>query len=33
MKKSVADAVTPVGWPPLGETLQKVAAKKIQVYA
>jgi predicted peroxiredoxin len=33
MRKSVANAVVPVGWPPLEETLTKVAAKKIQIYA
>lgn len=33
MRKSVANAVVPVGWPPLGETLTKVAAKQVQIYA
>jgi predicted peroxiredoxin len=33
MRKSVANAVVPVGWPPLAETLDKVAAKHIQIYA
>ena len=33
MRKSVASAVVPVGWPPLAETLEKVAARKIQIYA
>ena len=33
MRKSVASAVVPVGWPPLAETLDKVAAKHIQIYA
>jgi uncharacterized protein involved in oxidation of intracellular sulfur len=33
MRKAVADAVTPVGWPKVGETLDKVAARKIQIYA
>jgi predicted peroxiredoxin len=33
MRLSVAKAVVPVGWPPLEETLQKVVAKKIQIYA
>lgn len=28
MRKSVAEAVVPVGWPPLAQTLEKVAAKK-----
>jgi predicted peroxiredoxin len=33
MRKSVANAVVPVGWPPLIETLTKVASKKVQIYA
>jgi len=33
MRKSVASAVVPVGWPPLVETLNKVAAEHIQIYA
>jgi len=33
MRKSLADAVQPVGWPPLRETLEKVAAKHIPVFA
>ena len=33
MRKTLANAVTPVGWPPVGETLDKVAAKHIQIYA
>src|ERR1700722_8453639 len=33
MRKSVASALVPVGWPPLAETLDKVVAKHIQVYA
>ncbi len=33
MRKSLANAVTPVGWPPVGETLDKLAAKRIQIYA
>src|SRR6201987_606720 len=33
MRLSVAKAVVPVGWAPLEETLQKVVAKKIQIYA
>jgi predicted peroxiredoxin len=32
MRKTLANAVTPVGWPPVGETLDKVAAKHIQIY-
>src|SRR5213593_4902516 len=33
MRKSVANAVVPVGWPPLSEALTKIAAKKIPIYA
>jgi predicted peroxiredoxin len=33
MRKSVAAAVVPVGWPPLAEILDKVVAKHIQIYA
>ena len=33
MRKSVANAVVPVGWPPLAETLTKVVAKQVQIYA
>ncbi|MBV9062390.1 MAG: DsrE family protein [Alphaproteobacteria bacterium] len=33
MRQSVANAVVPVGWPPLAEALGKVVAKKIQIYA
>lgn len=33
MRKAVANAVTPVGWPPVGETLDKLAARHIPIYA
>src|ERR1700729_3903672 len=33
MRKTLANAVTPVGWPPVGETLDKLAAKHITIYA
>jgi predicted peroxiredoxin len=33
MRKSVANAVVPVGWPPLSEALSKIATKKIPIYA
>jgi predicted peroxiredoxin len=33
MRKTVAAAVVPVGWPPLVDTLEKVASRKIQIYA
>ncbi|HET9399459.1 MAG TPA: DsrE family protein, partial [Candidatus Acidoferrales bacterium] len=33
MRRSVAEAVVPVGWPRLIETLEKVASRKIVIYA
>jgi predicted peroxiredoxin len=33
MRKAVAEAVTPVGWPKVAEILDKVAARHIQIYA
>ena len=33
MRQSVASAVVPVGWPPLAETMEKVAARHVQIYA
>lgn len=33
MRKSVAEAVVPVGWPPLAETMHKVTARQIAIYA
>ncbi len=33
MRKSVADAVVPVGWPPLSDVLSKIVARKIPIYA
>jgi hypothetical protein len=33
MRKATASAVVPVGWPPLGETLEKVAARHITLFA
>src|ERR1700736_5429152 len=33
MRKAVANSVTPVGWPPVGETLDKLAPKHVQIYA
>src|SRR5262245_15838715 len=33
MRRSVAEAVVPVGWPPVGELLAKLAARKIPIYA
>jgi hypothetical protein len=31
MRKSVANSVIPVGWPPLSEALSKIAGKKIPI--
>ena len=33
MRASVAGAVVPVGWPPLGETMKRVADRHVQIYA
>lgn len=33
MRKATASAVVPVGWPPLAETLDKIVAKHIPVFA
>jgi predicted peroxiredoxin len=33
MRKTLANAVTPVGWPAVGETLDKLVAKHVQIYA
>src|SRR5258708_17065023 len=33
MRKSVASAIVPVGWPVLSETLDKVVATRITIYA
>src|SRR3974390_2800569 len=33
MRKSVASAIIPVGWPPLIETMEKVAARRVTIYA
>jgi predicted peroxiredoxin len=33
MRKVVADAVTPVGWPPVGDFLNKLTARHVQIYA
>ena len=33
MRKATADAIAPVGWPPLKETLEKIVAKHIPVFA
>lgn len=33
MRKATVDAVMPVGWPPLSETLQKVVARRIPIFS
>jgi predicted peroxiredoxin len=33
LRKSTANAIFPVGWPPLSETLAKVVAKHIPIYS
>ena len=33
MRKVTANAVTPVGWPPLSETLRKIVAKHIPIFS
>ncbi|HLZ50264.1 MAG TPA: hypothetical protein VKP61_05930 [Candidatus Acidoferrum sp.] len=33
MRKSLVNAVHPVGWPPLSETIEKVVAKHIPIFA
>lgn len=33
MRKTTANAIMPVGWPPLSETLEKIVAKHIPVFS
>ena len=33
MRKVTVDAIMPIGWPPLSETLQKVVAKRIPIFS
>jgi len=33
LRKSMVDAIKPVGWPPLSETMEKIVAKHIPVFA
>ena len=33
MRKSVAAAVVPVGWPPIEQTMTKIAERHVQIYA
>ena len=33
LRKSVAAAVVPVGWPPIEQTMTKLAERHVQIYA
>ena len=33
MRRSMANAILPVGWPPLSETLEKVVVKHIPIFS
>jgi len=33
MRKSLVSAVNPVGWPPLSETMDKIVARRIPIFA
>ena len=33
MRKATANAILPVGWPPLSETLEKLVAKRVSIFA
>jgi predicted peroxiredoxin len=33
MRKTTVDAIMPIGWPPLSETLAKVVAKHIPIFS
>jgi len=33
MRKATVDTIVPVGWPPLRETMEKVVAKHIPIFA
>ena len=33
LRKSMVNAISPVGWPPLSETIEKVVAKHIPVFS
>lgn len=33
MRKATVNALMPVGWPPLSETLEKVVAKRIPIFS
>jgi predicted peroxiredoxin len=33
MRKATVEAIKPVGWPPLSETMEKIVAKRVPVFA
>ena len=33
MRKATADAIFPVGWPPLSETLAKLVARRVPIFS
>ena len=33
MRKAIVEAIKPIGWPPLSETMGKIAAKRIPIFA
>jgi len=33
MRKATANAILPVGWPPLGQTLSQLVAKRVPIFA
>jgi len=33
MRKATVNAIMPIGWPPLSETLEKVVAKRIPIFS
>ena len=33
MRKATVDAVKPIGWPPLSETMEKIVSRKIPVFS
>ena len=33
MRKVTADAIMPIGWPPLSETLQKIVARRVPIFS
>jgi len=33
MRKATVEAIKPIGWPPLSETMEKIVAKRIPVFS